>query len=664
MIRKFSFLSFLCLMPGLLSVAVVPAAQAAVTSTTSLSVSSPTESYGTGTTETFTVTITGVRGDGLPNGTVTVSNPTLGTLATITVAAGGTCAAQNVYTRQCTGTGTIPVSAAVNTYTLTATYSGNGTYGTSSGTATVQVTQATPKAAVATVSGAYGSTVTLSATNTGATGAAAPTGAASFTVGGTSTGGTPTCSSSGAVRTCTLNYALPPSVTGSAAYSIGVTFAADANYASSTGSGTLNVTQATATATIANAAQYYEKNVTLNETNTGIGSSYAAPTGNLTVKVGTQTQTRAKNCTEASDVETCSAKYSIRASQTAGMYTMTATFAADSNYAQSVATGTLTVAVDKSSTVVTATPDNVLPSGSTTLAATVSNTSHAALVPTGTVTFTTGSKNLGSCTLSGGTCSVSAPGSDFTPGATSTVTASYGGVATEIAASSGTTTLTVSANIVFTSVTHNFGEVPVGSSEVYTAKLTNDGPSVFAFTLKPLSGSSSFTQQTNCPASIAVNASCELAFTYTPTTAVMDETATWSVGADGLTFSPSDGGTLTGTGTTASGVTLTTAGADFGFQAVGTTSEIYGVVLANATSSPITLSFSQTDTTDFITSTNNCPATLQAYQTCNLQYYFEPQSLGYLSDFVSISATSGGNPVTITSGGNVVTGIQLEGTGD
>jgi len=638
------------------------AAHATVATTTTVTLSSPSIAYGSATRETFTVVIKGAAGSGLPSGTLTISgNNGLGTLATVSTA--GTCTASGNHTYDCAPQAVIPATTAVNSYTITATYGGSGTYTTSSGTATLSVTTATPTASFTAATGAYGSTVVLTVKNTGVTGSSAPTGAPTIKVNSVTVSGTPSCTASGVVDTCTLSYLLPASLTGSASYPTSVTFAASTDYASSTATGTLTVTLATPTAVIDSAENYYEKNVLLNETNTGVGSAYAAPTGNLTVVVGTQTQNRAKNCTEATDVETCEAKYSIRAAQTAGTYTMTANFAADTNYAASSATNTLTVFKDQSATVVTATPDNLLPGGSTVLAATVTNTSHGALVPTGTVTFTSGSTALGSCTLSSGTCSATVAGSLFGSNKSSTVTASYGGVTNQIATSTGTTTVTLAANIVFTSVTHSFGEVPVGSSEVYTVKLTNNGPSAYAFTLNALSGSSAFTQQTNCPATVAVNGYCELAFTYTPTAAEAD-TATWSVASDSLTFSPSDGGTLSATGAAGTGVTLTTAGHDFSFQAVGTTSDIYGVVLANATSSPVTLSFSQTDATDFPTFADNCPTTLQAYQTCNLQYDFAPTALGYLSDLITITATQGGNSVTITSGGNTVTGILLDGTGD
>lgn len=324
----------------------------------------------------------------------------------------------------------------------------------------------------------------------------------------------------------------------------------------------------------------------------------------------------------------------------------------------------MTVEDDLSATTVTANPSNLLPSGSTTLTAAVTNSSHHATTPTGTVAFTTGSTSLGSCTLASATCSITAQGSSFGSAKSSTITGAYGGVTNEIAASSGTTTVTLPADILFTSVTHNFGTVPVGSTASYGVQVTNDDATAFPFSLT-LTGPSTYTSATNCGTSLAGGKSCEILFIYTPTAAAI-ETATWSLAANGLTFSPSNGGTLTAQGVASAGVTLTTATHDFGPQDVGTISDIYGVVLANGTANSIVLTFAgQTDTVDFITVINNCPATLLAYQSCNLQYEFAPQSTGFLQDTVGITATQGGNPVAINSiaDGTTVTGILLDGTG-
>ena len=322
--------------------AATPEAQAAVGTTTTVSLSKPSIAYGAGANETITVVVTDAS-TAKPAGTVAITVPGItGTIPSITIGAGGTCSSTGTYQRTCTGTATVPAATAGGTYTVTATYTPtSNAFSGSFGTTSLTITPVAATAALgAQPNGTYGGTVTLSATNTGLSGGAAPTGVPTFTVNGTATGGTPACSASGAVETCTLSYQLPPALTPTNSYTDSVSFAADANYATSTASSTVTVGKATPVASIPGVSGGYQKNVTLTETNTGPGAAYAAPTGVPTVTVGTQNQNRAKACTEAEDVETCTALYTIRASQTVGTYALKVVFAADDNYNPSTGTGT------------------------------------------------------------------------------------------------------------------------------------------------------------------------------------------------------------------------------------------------------------------------------------------------------------------------------------
>jgi hypothetical protein len=288
-----------------------------------------------------------------------------------------------------------------------------------------------------------------------------------------------------------------------------------------------------------------------------------------------------------------------------------------------------------------------------------------AATPTGgTVTFTdtTNSAALGSCTLAAGTCNVTAAGTLFNLGA-NTVSASYGGVTGEFGPSSGTTPVTITgeADIVFSSVTHNFGGIAVGGTTTgagnYGVELTNNSGAAYPFSISIVG--SNFTQQNNCGSSVAIGKSCEIVFTFAPT-ATGPVSATWSVNADGLTFSPSNGGTLSGTGVSAAGVTLTTAAHNFGSLADGSTSPVYGAVLTNSTSAAVTLAVGSVSA-PFVKVLNNCPATLVSGATCNLQFEFKPTAAGFVTQTFTLTANGGGTP--ITSGGSPVSGITLSGTG-
>jgi hypothetical protein len=215
-------------------------------------------------------------------------------------------------------------------------------------------------------------------------------------------------------------------------------------------------------------------------------------------------------------------------------------------------------------------------------------------------------------------------------------------------------------SITFSSVSHNFGKVAVGTAATdYTLKVTNTSTTTaypFAFNFTPANG---FTTATNCPASIAASASCEVAFYFTPTS-TNTVTDTWSLTPEGaFNYSPSNGGTLTGSGTSSGGLSLTTAGHNFGTQTVGTTSGTYGVVLSNSSSAAIALTLGSVNSP--FTSVTNCPATLAAGSSCNLQFTFKPTATGTTQEIYSISGNGGSS--TLTSGGNTVSGITLTGTG-
>ncbi len=321
-------------------------------------------------------------------------------------------------------------------------------------------------------------------------------------------------------------------------------------------------------------------------------------------------------------------------------------------------------------TALTANPTTVVGTGTTKLTATVtaankdnSNTGGTVEPITGTVTFYTGASALGTCTLVSATCSYTTTVGQLNEGANN-VTAVYSGNHAYPPSTSNTVVVTYTADISFSSVTHNFGSIAVGTTTSgttnYGVQLTNHDSSAFPFSLN-LSGSSAFTANTNCGSSVAAGATCEIVFVFAPT-ATGTVSATWSVGANGKLFSPSNGGTLTGTGLGAGAVTLTTAAHAFGLIGVNVTSPAYGVVLTNSTTSAVTLTLGSVSA-PFVTSANNCPASLAAGGSCNLQFEFKPTATVASTATFSISANGGAVPITTGSPATTVTGISLSGTG-
>jgi len=280
-----------------------------------------------------------------------------------------------------------------------------------------------------------------------------------------------------------------------------------------------------------------------------------------------------------------------------------------------------------------------------------------------------GSLSATTCALSSGTCSVT-----FTPNGT-TAMGTYSGVFTASVAANGnylvsntamdSLQITAPPNVItFTSVGHNFGQIAVGSSTSgssnYGVKLTNTATSAFAFGGIALNGSSEFSVQTNCPATIAAGGSCELLFTFAPT-ATGTVSATWSVSSSstGFSYSPSNGGTLSGSGVANGGVSLTSAGHNFGTVTVGQTSSAYGTELSNSSSSTETISLGPVPAGAPFTMLTNCGTKLVPGQSCEIEFTFSPTSTSPVSVVVPLSGT----PTTISSGGAPLPsgGITLSG---
>jgi hypothetical protein len=300
----------------------------------------------------------------------------------------------------------------------------------------------------------------------------------------------------------------------------------------------------------------------------------------------------------------------------------------------------------------------------TSQAITISDTlTYSGPAPTGAVTYVlNGVTYTASCgSTSPATCTATVPAATIAALGVNayTVTAGLaaGGGYSATSGTSGTFTITAvsSGSITFTSVSHNFGTVAVGTAATdYTLKLTNSGTKAYPFVLN-FTAANGFTSATNCPASIAVGGTCEIAFYFTPTS-TNTVTATWSLASEtGFTYAPSNGGTLTGTGTSQTGLTLSTAGHDWGTVAVGTTSAAYTATLSNSTSSAVTLTLGSVSSP--FASLTNCGPTLAAGASCQFQFTFTPTTTNTVQQVYSVSA--GG--VTITSGGNTVTGITLTG---
>jgi hypothetical protein len=210
----------------------------------------------------------------------------------------------------------------------------------------------------------------------------------------------------------------------------------------------------------------------------------------------------------------------------------------------------------------------------------------------------------------------------------------------------------------------NFGSQNVGTkSNPQNVTLLNDGTSAI-----PLSGFSfggadpnDFSQTNNCPASLAVGASCQVGVVFAPKVGGPLQ-ATLNVNYSGL-GSPQTVA-LSGTGAAAT-VTLTPSDLKYGLQLYETTSSPRTATLTNTGTVPVTIS--NIATNGPFNQTNNCPASLALNANCQIQVTFKPTGAGYLHGKLSISDSAHGSPQSVTLSGTgtvVVTSPESINFGD
>jgi hypothetical protein len=284
---------------------------------------------------------------------------------------------------------------AVGSHTITATYTGDGNFNSSSPSSpiTQTVSQGTTTSSVGTNGSPsfFGNAVLFTATVVVATGAGTPTGTVTFKDGAATLG---TGGLNGAGHAILFTSAL---AVGS--HSITVVYAGDGNFTGSTsGILTQNVIQGTTTTVVATSGSpsVLGGSVTFTAT-VNVASGAGIPTGTVTFKDGTSTLgTGTLNGVGGNDQAT----FSI-STLGVGSHSITAVYAGDTNFTGSTSPGIIQVVNQGTPTVGLASSANPsLQGNSVTFTATVQ--SLGGVTPTGSVTFLDGASNLGSGPLDGG----------------------------------------------------------------------------------------------------------------------------------------------------------------------------------------------------------------------------------------------------------------------
>ncbi len=191
-----------------------------------------------------------------------------------------------------------------------------------------------------------------------------------------------------------------------------------------------------------------------------------------------------------------------------------------------------------------------------------------------------------------------------------------------------------------------FDAEPVGfTSPPQTVTLTNNGSATL--TISSITVTGDFAQSNNCPASLAVGASCTISVTFTPT-AAGDRSGSLPISTSEGTVTVS----LAGSGYVSR---LTPTTLSFVAQAVGTTSPVQTATLINTGNTPLTItSAGISGGTDF-SETNSCNNTVPAGGSCTFSFTFTPSAVGAIGAGFTVTTNAPEGTLTMDLAGTGMT---------
>jgi hypothetical protein len=197
----------------------------------------------------------------------------------------------------------------------------------------------------------------------------------------------------------------------------------------------------------------------------------------------------------------------------------------------------------------------------------------------------------------------------------------------------------------------SFGQQVVDtSSRPQPAILVNASAAPLAITRIVVNGANAqdFSQTNNCSSSLPAGANCQIQVTFTPMSAG-DKSASLQVSYVG-SFSPQSVA-LSGTGVVKQiiRVSLTPARITFPTQIVNTTSAPQTATLKNTGNTGATIS--SISASGPFGEGNNCPSTLPAGESCQIQVTFQPTKDGQVSGTLSVTDNAPNSPQTVALSG-------------
>ena len=185
------------------------------------------------------------------------------------------------------------------------------------------------------------------------------------------------------------------------------------------------------------------------------------------------------------------------------------------------------------------------------------------------------------------------------------------------------------------------GQLVSTTSTAQPITLTNTGTGPLTSLMITTSGD--FAQTNNCAGSVAVNSSCTINVTFTPT--VGGSRAGTLTLTDNALNSPQTL-TLSGTGL-APVVGFSQPSLSFGNQNVGTPSVSQQVTLSNTGNAPLTISSIATTQSGF-SQTNSCGPGLAAGASCQINVTFTPSSPGTVNASLTVMDNASDSPESVS----------------
>lgn len=395
--------------------------------------------------------------------------------ATINFSLGGTAAGTAV--TNASGVATLsgvanPFGAGTQTGSVSVSFAATTNYQASTGTGNLVVSKAATAVSAVSGNAVQGNAATLTATlKSSVTGQPVQGVTVSFSLSGTNAG-TATTNSNGVA---TLTGVANSQPVGAYPGAIVASFGGNANYLNSSATGAFTVSAAGSTLTLVSGTSTFGGTATLTATLSSGGSLLAGKTVNFTLdgaSVGS-------GVTDSNGVATLSG---VAVSQAADTYIgiVAASFAGDTSYGASTASGDLTVS--QAATSLTQVSANAVAGGTATLTAFLTSSVTGVGLPGKTVVFTLNSQQVGTATTNASGIATLTGVANSDPAGTypGVVGASFAGD-TNYVSSGGTGDLTVSAAA--SSLSGVSGAATFGGTATLTATLTSGGSGIAGATV-------------------------------------------------------------------------------------------------------------------------------------------------------------------------------------